>query len=234
MPQGAGVPDQPPGAGRRDAFHGVGAGVAEGFVQAADAVVGGGDEHEIPGAPGIELAVGEHARQSETGQGVDIVPAELLPFTDQQRIDPAVVRTGTDRVVIEERHRLVHVMQHLCVPASVGVDDIAGERQRGKHGVAVVVVGNVVAPVEQARILRVRMGAMPVVEIDHAFPSVGFDHRRDQGDHLRANRADVGCFVHGQSIGQFHQRTGVSGFGRVDRAGDVVDRNRLRDQFLGT
>ncbi len=74
---------------------------------------------------------------------------------------------------------------------------------------------------------------MPVVEVDHAVAAVDLDDRRDQRDHVRADLADVRRVVDREAIGELHQRGRRAGLGRVDRAGDVVDRRRLRDQRLG-
>ena len=100
-----------------------------------------------------------------------------------------------------------------------------------RHGVAVVVVGDVVAPVEKARPILAGMRFVPPVDIHHAVAAVDFDHRRDEHDHVRADVLDVGRVVDGQAIGQLHQRRGRAGLGRVDGAGDVVDGPGLVDEL---
>ncbi len=216
-----------------NALDGVGAVVAEGFVEPTDAVVHGGDEHQIARAPGVEAAVGEHAGHAELGHLLHVVPAQLLPFAGEDGVDPGVVGAVADGVVVQKRHRLVQVVQHLGVPADEGVGDVAGEVQRHRHRVAVVVVRHVMAPVQQARIVPAGMGAVPVVAVHLAVAAVHLDDRRDQGDHVRADVLDVGRVVHRQPVGQFHQRGGRAGFGGVDGAGDVVDRGGLGDQRVG-
>src|SRR3546814_1892002 len=69
----------------QDALDRVGAIVAVGFVQPADAVVGGRHEHQVARAPGVELAVRPHAGHAHPGELLDVVPAHLLPFADQDR-----------------------------------------------------------------------------------------------------------------------------------------------------
>ena len=219
--------------GLEDALDGVGAGVAVGLVQAADAVVHRGDEHQVAGTPRVEVAVGEHAGHAEPGHLLHVVPAQLLPLAGEDGVDPCVVRTVAHGVVVQERHRLVQVVQHLRMPADEGVGHVAGEVQRHPHRVAVVVVRHVVAPVQQPRIMLPRVRQVPVVQVDHAVAAVDLDHRRDQGDHVRANLPDVRRLVHRQAIGQLHQRGGRAGLGGVDGAGDVVDRRGLRDQLVG-
>ena len=56
---------------------------------------------------------------------------------------------------------------------------------------------------------------------------------RDQRDDVLANELDVGALVHGQPVRQFHQRGGRAGFGRMNGAGDVVNRRRGGDELVG-
>ena len=128
---------------------GVGAAVAEGLVEARDAVVHRGQEHQVARAPGVEIAVGEHPDHPELPHLGHVVPAEQLPLVGEQRIDPGVVGTVAHRIVIEEGDRFVEVVQHLGVPAEIGVEHLPGQRQGHPHGVAVVVVRHVVPPVDQ-------------------------------------------------------------------------------------
>ena len=137
--------------GPQRALFGVRAAVAERLVQAADAVVHGGDEHQVAGRPRVERAVREHAGHAELGHLRDVVPAHHLPFVGQNRVDPRVVRAVADGVVVEVRHGFVQVVQHLRLPADERVEDVARELQRQPHGVAIVIVRDVVAPVDQRR-----------------------------------------------------------------------------------
>ena len=100
------------------------AAVAERLVQPADAVVRRGDEHQIAGRPGVERAEREHAGHAHARHLVDVVPADHLPLVGEDRIEPGVVRTVADRVVVEIRHRLVQVVQHLRLPVDVGVQHV--------------------------------------------------------------------------------------------------------------
>ena len=127
----------------------------------------------------------------------------------------------------------MQIVQHLRVPADIGFKHVAGEVQGQPHRVAVVVVSDVMAPIHQRRILLTGMRAMPVVEIDHAVAAIDFDDRRDQCNHARTDVLDVRRIVHREPVSKFHQCGRCAGFDRVDRAGDVVDRCRLRDQLIG-
>ena len=215
------------------AFHRVGAGVAERLVQPADAVVHRPDEHQVAGRPRVEGAVGERPGHPELGHLRHVVPAEQLPLVGQDGVDPRVVRAVTDGVVVQVRHRLVQVVQHLHLLADHEVDHVAREGQRGGHRVAVVVVHDVLAPVDGRRpdVLRVR--EVPVVDIDLPIAAVGFEHGRDHRDDVRADGLDIGALVDGQAIGQLHERRRRPGLGRVQRPGDVVDRHRQAHEPIG-
>ena len=116
------------------------------------------------------------------------------------------------------------------MPLHPGVEDVLGELQRGAHRVAVVVVRDVLAPVDEPRIVLARVGEVPLVDVDHLVAAVDLDHRRDQRDQVVADRLDVLVIVDDQAVGELHQRGRRAGFRRVDRAGDVVDRRRRGDQ----
>ena len=107
------------------------------------------------------------------------------------------------------------------------------ELERHAHGIAIVVVADVFAPIDQRRIEILRMGKVPLIDIDHAIAAIDFDNGSDQRDDAVADFADVWAFIDRQAIGKFHQRGGRAGFGRVDRAGDVIDGNGFGDEFVG-
>ena len=96
------------------------AAVAERLVQAADAVVRRGHEHQVAGRPRVERAEREDAGHAHARHLVHVVPADHLPLVGQDRIEPRVVRPVADRVVVEERPRLVQVVQHLRLPVRRG------------------------------------------------------------------------------------------------------------------
>ena len=97
------------------------------------------------------------------------------------------------------------------------------ELERHAHRVAVVVVRDVVAPVDHVRRHVVRVLLLPLVDVDDAIAAVDLDDRRDQRDDVIANVLDVGRVVDRETIRELHERRRRAGFGRVDRAGDVVD-----------
>ena len=206
------------------AIHGFrGAAVAERLVQAADAVVRRGDEHQVAGRPGVEIAVREHAGHPVARHLLHVVPADHLPLVREQRVEPGVVRAVADGVVVHEGHRLVQVVQDLRLPVHEGLEDVLRELERHPHRVAIVVVRHVVAPVREARRDFVGMLDVPVVEIDRAIAAVHFDDRRDQRDDVVADVLDVRALVDGEAIGQLHERGGCTRLGGMDRTRYVID-----------
>ena len=73
---------------------------------------------------------------------------------------------------------------------------------------------------------------MPVVDIDHAIAAVDFHDRRDQRNHVVANRFDVRTVVDDQPVSKFHQSRRRAGFRRVNRSRDVVDGKGLLYQLV--
>ena len=209
------------------------AAVAKRFVEAADAVVHGGDEHQVARRPGVEHAVRENAGHAELGHVRDVAPADHFPFVGENRIDPGVEGAVARGVVVKIGNGFVQIVQHLRFPIHVGVQHVFGELERDAHGVAIVVVRDVLAPINQRRIEILGMRQMPAIDVHHAIAAIDFDDRSDQRDHAVANFVDVGAFVDGEAIGQLHQRGGRAGFGGMDRAGDVVDRDGLGDELVG-
>ena len=74
---------------------------------------------------------------------------------------------------------------------------------------------------------------MPVINIDHAVAAIDFDDRSDERHHAIADRFDIRTVVNGQPIREFHQCCRRAGFRRMNRAGDVIDRESLIDEAVG-
>src|SRR6185437_13092445 len=199
------------------------AAIAESLVESADTVVHRGEKHQVAWGPGVEFAVGENAGHAELGHILHVAPAEDFPFIGENGIDPGVERAVAGRVVVEVGHGFVQVVQHLRVPRHKRVEHVAAQVEGHAHSVAIVVVRNVVAPVEQLRSVFVRMREVPVVDVHHAVAAINFHHGRDERDDVVANVLNVRAVVHGEAIGQLHEGAGGAGLGGVNRAGDVID-----------
>ena len=126
----------------------------------------------------------------------------------------------------------MQIVHHLGLPIDVGVQDIFGKLERHAHSVAVVVVRDVLAPIDEPGEKFLGMREVPFVDIDHAVAAVDFDDRSNQRDGAIANFLDVWAFIHGEPVGQLHQRGGRARFRRVNRARDVVDGHGLRDELV--
>ena len=124
-----------------------------------------------------------------------------------------IVGTITDGVVVEIGNGFMQVVQHLSFPIDVGLQHVLRQLQRQTHRIPIVVMRHIMAPINEVWIILVRMGQMPFVKVHHAIATIDFNHRRDERDHVVANRFDVGTVVDGETISQFHQRRGRAGFG---------------------
>ena len=196
-----------------DALLRIGATVAKSFIEAADAVMQAGQKHQVAGTPGIEIAVSKHSGHSEALHLGNIVPTQFCPLVGQSRIDPCVVGSIAYRVVVEKRNRLVQIVQHLRMPAKISVENVARQFEGHGHGVAVVIVRDIVSPIKKVRPNFVGIGFVPFVDIDHAVAAVHFDHGSDEHDHVRADVLDIRRIIDGQTIGEFHQGRGRSSLG---------------------
>ena len=113
-------------------------------------------------------------------------------------------------------------MQHLRLEADVGVEDILRQLERHPHRITIVVVRNVVAPVDDIRHRLPGMRDAPAFHVHDAITSVHLDNGRDQRDQMIANIPDVRALVDREAIGQLHQSRGGASFGGVNGASDVV------------
>ncbi len=118
----------------------------------------------------------------------------------------------------------MQVMKDLGFPGHESLAHVLSELECHSHRVAVVVVCDVVSPIDQRRPVLIRMGEMPVVNIDLTIAAVDFDNRSDESDDPVPDRLHVWTLIDRQAVRKLHQRCGRAGFGRVNRAGDVIDR----------
>ena len=119
------------------------------------------------------------------------------------------------------------------LPVEERLRDIAREREELPHAVAVVVVGDVLAPVHQ-RQPRISLRALlvEVVGVDLLLAAVDFDDRRDERDDVVADLLDERRFAHRQAVWQLDQHFRTAVLGRVHAARDPVDRLGRSNQLL--
>src|SRR5262249_12474256 len=130
----------------------------------------------------------------------------------------------TNRIVIQVRHRFVEIVKYLRLPASESLQDILRQLQSEPHRVAVVVVSDVMPPVDERRPVFFRVREVPVVNIDLPIAPVDFDDRSNQGNDSVAYGFYVRAFVDCESIGKLHESGWRAGLRRVNSAGYVIDR----------
>ena len=89
---------------------------------------------------------------------------------------------------------------------------IPRKRQRHAQAVAVVVVRDVLAPVEQRRRLLVWICLPVVVLVDRPVAAIDFKRRSDHHDHVLANRFDERRVLDRKPIRKLHQHLRRAGF----------------------
>ena len=189
--------------------------VAERLVETANGVVSLAGPHHVVRRPAVVEAIRPHARQSALRQLLHLVPRHPLPFVDDERIDGGIVRTGAGGDV-HERHRLVQVVEDLRVKVEERMQHVAAQRERQPEVVAIIVVGNVVAPVDERRNGTIRIGVAPAREIELAIASIDFDDGRDEHDGVVADLADKRRLLDSEAIRQLHQHFRAAGLRRMN------------------
>ena len=176
------------------------------------------DPHHVVGAPAVVEVEGVDARDSVRRHVLHFLVGEAVPLVDDDRVEPRVVGAAPGRGV-EVGRRLVVVVEDGRAVLDVGAGDCARQGERLADVVAVVVVRDVLAPVERSR-RQVGVGvlALPHVQIDHLRPPVRLDHRRDHVDQVVADVADEIALAHREPVGQLHEHLGRPRLGGVDRA----------------
>src|SRR5208282_6149554 len=186
------------------ALHGVGVSIAEGFIEAADAVVHRSDEHQVARRPCIEIAVRENTGHAELGHVRHVARADHLPLVYENGIDPSVVGAVADGVVVEIGNGFVQVVKYLRIPTDVRVQHVFGELEGDGHSVAIIVMAYVFAPIDEGWIKILRMPEVPFVEVDHAIAAIDFNNGGNQGDDAFTDFADVRALINGEAVSQLH------------------------------
>ena len=181
------------------------------LVEAPDRVVAVRDpEHVVRRPPVIEI-MRPDAGQTPTRERRDFLEGELVPLADHDGIQLAVVRSRARRR-IEERHRLVQVVQHGGMPREERLHHGPGQHLRHHDAVPVVIVRRVLPPVDQTRPdVLVRLAV--AIGVDHAVAPIDFRHWRDECYDAVANLPDEWRLFDRQPVRQFHEHLWRSGFG---------------------
>ena len=185
------------------ALHRIGNAIAERLVEAANRVMTVCNVEHIVRRPAIIEAMRPHPRHAALSHLFDFVIGEQIPFIDHDWIEPGIVWTSPGRGV-KKRHRLMQVMENRRMIFQKRLHLIARKRERHSQSVAIVIVGDVVAPVNERRGSLVRIGFAVVVGIDHPVAPINFQRRSNQDNDVFANRLDERTLFSREAISQFH------------------------------
>ena len=196
--------------------------VALDFIKASKTIVGDRDPEKIVGNPTVVKTIGEDARNAALRHLHDFGFGEQPPFVDGDGIKRIVVRACAGGYV-KVRLSLVQIVQHGGMPVEHFSGDVLRQLQELAHAVPIVIVGDVFSPIHQGRTLLAGFLAV-IVRVDLFLAAIGFDHRRNQHDHVITDRLNERRLLDHEAISQFNQHFGPTGFRRMDAAGDPVNR----------
>ena len=220
------------GFGSYRSIHGVGDAVAERLVETADCVVPIGDVEHVVRRPAVIKAVRPNAGHAALGHLFNFVIREQVPLIDHDGIEPRVVWTSSGRGV-KKGHGLVQVVQDRRMILKKCLHLVARQCERHSQAIAIVVVGHILAPVNERWRILVRISFAIVVRIDHHVVPVDFQHRRNQDNDVLANRLDEGALFDCKPIAKLHQHFTRSSFRRVDRSRSPIQSLSFTNQLIG-
>ena len=179
---------------------------------------------------------GRCAGHAERGQRLDFVEAQRLELAEGDRIDVRVVRSGAVPRH-EQRHALVQIVHDRRMPFE----------EHARHGpralvhqlvrIAIDVDESVLRPVGR-RLARQRAALglalqEAVKPFDHLVAPVRVRHRVDQHDQVPADALDHRLLGHREPIRELQHGFGRTGFVRMQRGVEVVDRPCAGHDLLG-
>ena len=116
--------------------------------------------------------------------------------------------------------------------------DVLRELDAHHQAVAIVVMGDVLAPVDGRNAAAAELELFLFLDdVDDAVPAVHFSRRRDQRDDVVTNLLNERRLFDGKPIEELHQHLRASRFRRVNGAGEPINRlglmNEARTVALG-
>ena len=221
----------PVGRGRDDAGRAVAR--ALGLVEAADGVVAVGRVEGVVRGPAVVEALGPDAGDAQLGQLVDLAVGQEVPLVDGDGVEPGVVGAGARRDV-EVGDGLVEVVHDEGVEVEEDLHDVLAQLEGQAEVVAVVVVRDVLAPVEEP-VGDVGLGVLALGHghVDLLVAAVGLEDGGDERDGVLADGLDEGRLVDGDAVGELHEHLDGARLAGVEAAGGPVDRLGLGEEGLG-
>ena len=131
--------------------------------------------------PTIVKAVSPDSWDAALGHFIDFVIRHRVPLVNRDWVEPGVVRSSSARN-IKVRHGFVQVMEDGWMKLEPGLHQILAKGQPHSHVVTVVIVGDILPPVEQRDrgfgwiLLSIKIG------IDKSVSSVGIEDRSEHDD----------------------------------------------------
>ena len=191
-----------------------------------------GDGEGIARAPAVKKPVRPDPRNSAPGHLADLQEGELLPLVDRDRVEPGVEGAGS-RGGIEISDGFVEVVHDDRAPFEVGLDQVFAELQAQADGIPVVVMGDVLAPIDERDRFLILVFFFVEIDIHGLVPAVDLEDRGHKNNHVLADGLDVACFFDGQAISELHHHLGRATLLGVKAAGYPVDGKSLGDDLGG-
>ena len=128
----------------------------------------------------------------------------------------------------------VEVVHDDRVEVEEDLHDVLAQLQGQAEVVAVVVVGDVLAPVDEpAGDVGLGVLALGHGDVDLLVAAVDLEDGRDQDDGVLADGLDEGRLVDGDAVGELHEHLDRAGLAGVHAARGPVDRLGLLEERLG-
>ena len=118
----------------------------------------------------------------------------------------------------------MQIVRDRRAPVEERLEERAGELERQRHAIAIVVMRDVLAPVRQAdaSVCREIEATILLIEIHIVIAAIHFPDRDDHRDDILADLADVLAFVNGETIQHFDHRFRAARLGGVQRAAQQI------------
>ena len=189
------------------------------------------DVKHVVWRPAVIKPMRPHTWHAAFGHLFDLVISKRLPFVDYDRVKPCVIRASAGRGV-EKRNGFVQIVENGRVILEKRRHLISRQSQSHAQTVAVIIVSDVFAPIDQARSAFALIRFAVIVQIDHRVAAIDLERRCDHHDHVLPNGTDHRRVLDRDAIRHFHQHLRRTGLGRVDRPRRPIHGLALSNKLL--